>query len=312
MNRSPILVAVPLLALLSGCATVSLREAPIVDRSERRAVEAPPAVAPAARAARDGQYVVQRGDTLYSIALEFGQDFRDLARWNALDDPSKLQVGQILRLQPPAEALGAAVAAVPVAPVAAVEVRPLDAAPVAEPKPPTQAPDAAPPAQGAAPAATLSPAPAAPAAPVAPAPAQPAAPSVEPTPRSAAPAAQSGLTWAWPAAGKLIEAFDEARNKGIDIAGQEGDPVLAAADGQVVYRGNALRGYGNLVIIKHSDDFISAYAHNRQILVEQGQSVKRGQRIAEIGRTDADRPKLHFEIRRQGRPIDPVRLLPPR
>jgi lipoprotein NlpD len=120
------------------------------------------------------------------------------------------------------------------------------------------------------------------------------------------------LTWAWPAAGKLIEVFDEARNKGIDIAGQEGDPVLAAADGQVVYRGNALRGYGNLVIIKHSDDFISAYAHNRQILVEQGQNVKRGQRIAEIGRTDADRPKLHFEIRRQGRPIDPVRLLPPR
>jgi lipoprotein NlpD len=311
MNRSPILVAVPLLALLSGCATVSLREAPIVDRSERRAVEAPPAAAPAARAARDGQYVVQRGDTLYSIALEFGHDFRDLARWNALDDPSKLQVGQILRLQPPAEVGGAAVAAVPVAPVAAVEVRPLDAAPVAEPKPPTQAPDAAPPAQGAAPAATLSPAPA-PAAPAAPAPAPPAAPSVEPTPRSAAPAVQSGLTWAWPAAGKLIEVFDEARNKGIDIAGQEGDPVLAAADGQVVYRGNALRGYGNLVIIKHSDDFISAYAHNRQILVEQGQNVKRGQRIAEIGRTDADRPKLHFEIRRQGRPIDPVRLLPPR
>jgi len=323
MSRSPILAVLPLLALLAGCATVSLREAPIIDRSERRAAVAG-AAAPAARAVRDGQYVVQRGDTLYSIALEFGHDYRDLARWNALDDPSKLQVGQTLRVQPPAEAAAATVAAVPVAPVAAAEVRPLAAAPVAEPKPPAIAPEPALPAHGAAPVTTAPAAPSVAAAPAAAAPApsasppaaqpQPAPPSVEPAaePRAAAPAVQSGLTWAWPAAGKLIEPFDEVRNKGIDLAGQEGDPVLAAGDGQVVYRGNALRGYGNLVIIKHSDDFISAYAHNRRILVEQGQSVKRGQRIAEMGQTDADRPKLHFEIRRQGRPIDPVRLLPSR
>jgi lipoprotein NlpD len=120
------------------------------------------------------------------------------------------------------------------------------------------------------------------------------------------------LLWQWPAPGKVIEGFDETRNKGIDIAGNDGDPVLAAADGEVVYVGAALRGYGNLVIVKHSEEFISAYAHNKQILVKQGQAVKRGQRIAEIGRSDADRTKLHFEIRRQGKPVDPLKYLPAR
>jgi lipoprotein NlpD len=118
--------------------------------------------------------------------------------------------------------------------------------------------------------------------------------------------------WSWPIEGKVIETFNETRNKGIDILGKEGDPVLAAADGQVVYSGSGLRGYGNLVIVKHDDDFISAYAHNRQILVKQGQTVKRGQRIAELGKTDAEMPKLHFEIRRQGKPIDPLTVLPKR
>jgi lipoprotein NlpD len=131
--------------------------------------------------------------------------------------------------------------------------------------------------------------------------------------KPAAPAiADSGLAWIWPVSGKVIEGFDETRNKGIDIAGSEGDPVHAAGDGQVVYRGNGLRGYGNLVIIKHTDEFISAYAHNRQILVEQGQTVKRGQRIAEMGKSDADAPKLHFEVRRQGKPVDPLKYLPAR
>jgi lipoprotein NlpD len=265
------------LAVLAGCTTTSLNEAPIVDRSERRAAAAPAGSAAAVpREARDGTYVVQRGDTLFSIALAFGQDYRDLARWNNLDDASRLQVGQTLRVQPPADGT-AAVAAVPVAPVTAAEVRPLDS-----PR-------------------------AAPASPTAPAPA-PAA-----VPKAPAPADSSnGVAWAWPASGKVVEGFDEARNKGIDIAGTEGDPVHAASDGQVVYRGNGLRGYGNLVIIKHSDDFISAYAHNRQILVEQGQVVRRGQRIAEMGKSDADVPKLHFEVRRQGKPVDPLKYLPVR
>lgn len=299
--------AAALLALLlaAGCTTTSLNEAPIIDRSERRGPSATapaPAVPPAVREARDGSYVVQRGDTLYSIALAFGQDYRDLARWNGLDDPSKLQVGQTLRVQPPTDASPAVVAA-PVAPVAAAEVRPLDAplpslpstGAAATPSAPAPVPATPPAAASTAPATS----PAGAAKPVETKPATPATP-------------ESALNWAWPAAGKVVEAFDESRNKGIDIAGKEGDPVLAAGDGQVVYKGNALRGYGNLVIVKHSDDFISAYAHNRQILVEHGQSVKRGQRIAEMGKSDADFAKLHFEIRRQGKPVDPTRFLPAR
>ncbi|MCS6943969.1 MAG: peptidoglycan DD-metalloendopeptidase family protein [Sutterellaceae bacterium] len=123
--------------------------------------------------------------------------------------------------------------------------------------------------------------------------------------------AEPVLLWQWPAAGKVIESFGDGR-KGIGIAGNEGDPVVAASDGEVVYAGNGLRGYGNLVILKHSDDFISAYAHNRAILVKQGQTVKRGQKIAELGKTDTTVPKLHFEIRQRGKPVDPLRYLPPR
>jgi lipoprotein NlpD len=120
------------------------------------------------------------------------------------------------------------------------------------------------------------------------------------------------LPWIWPTPGKVIETFDDPRNKGIDIAGNEGAPVQAAADGEVVYVGSAVRGYGNLVIVRHSDDFITAYAHNRKVLVAEKQSVKRGQAIAELGRSDADRPKLHFEIRHQGKPVDPLKYLPAR
>jgi lipoprotein NlpD len=126
------------------------------------------------------------------------------------------------------------------------------------------------------------------------------------------PVADVRLQWDWPAKGTLLQAFDETRNKGIDISGKEGDAVTAAGDGQVVYSGNGLRGYGNLVIIKHTDDYISAYAHNKQILVKQGQAVKRGQRIADLGKSDTANPKLHFEIRRQGKPVDPLKYLPPR
>jgi lipoprotein NlpD len=131
-------------------------------------------------------------------------------------------------------------------------------------------------------------------------------------PETAKPPLESSVQWQWPAPGKVIENFDETRNKGLDIAGNDGDPVAAAGDGEVVYVGSALRGYGNLVIVKHNDEFISAYAHNRQILVKQGQAVKRGQRIAEFGRSDAERIKLHFEIRRHGKPVDPLRYLPVR
>jgi lipoprotein NlpD len=232
---------------------------------------------------------VQRGDTLYSIAVAFGQDYRDLARWNNLEDPTKLAVGQTLRVVPPeGESPGVVVGVVAVNPSAPTETRPLEPTPV--PVAPAVAPPAAPTAQASEP-----------------------APAPKPTPAPAKPAvAESGLLWQWPAAGKVIEPFAEGRSKGIGIAGAEGDPVLAAGDGEVVYSGSGLRGYGNLVIIKHSDDFISAYAHNRQILVKQGQAVRRGQKIAELGKTDTTVPKLHFEIRHRGKPVDPLRYLPPR
>lgn len=120
------------------------------------------------------------------------------------------------------------------------------------------------------------------------------------------------MPFIWPASGTLLAGFDEARNKGYDIAGKAGDPVLAAADGRVVYAGAGLRGYGNLVILKHNNTFLTAYAHNQALLVKEDQTVRRGQKIAEMGSTDADRVKLHFEIRRQGKPVDPVRYLPAR
>lgn len=285
---------VPLLALfLGGCIVSPTHEAPIVDRS-RAQEPAPvvPAVHPAAerpaagapREAREGQYTVQAGDTLFSVALAFGQDWRDIARWNALDDPSRLRAGQVLRVAPPEgegqAAAGAAEAVpVPLGDAGSVQTRPLESARGAD---------------GAAPAAT-NPTDAAPA---------PGASD------SARPAGDGG--WTWPTGGRLIERFDAARNKGIDLGGTIGDAVLAANDGQVVYSGNGLRGYGNLVIIKHGDDFVSAYAHNAEILVTQGQAVRRGQKIATLGATDAPDPRLHFEIRRRGKPVDPLDFLPRR
>ena len=116
----------------------------------------------------------------------------------------------------------------------------------------------------------------------------------------------------WPANGVLIAGFDEAKNKGLDFAGKAGDPVLAAGDGKVVYSGSGLRGYGNLVILKHNNTYLTAYAHNQTLLVKEDQSVTKGQRIADMGSSDSDRVKLHFEIRRQGKPVDPLKYLPPR
>ncbi len=132
---------------------------------------------------------------------------------------------------------------------------------------------------------------------------------------SSAPAASAGeddMGFIWPASGALLAGFDEARNKGYDINGKAGDPVLASADGRVVYSGAGLRGYGNLIILKHNNTFLTAYAHNQTLLVKEDQAVRKGQKIAEMGNTDADRVKLHFEIRRQGKPVDPSRYLPSR
>ena len=122
-------------------------------------------------------------------------------------------------------------------------------------------------------------------------------------------AAEDAISFQWPARGNLISGFDESKNKGLDIGGKAGDPVLAAADGRVVYAGAGLRGYGNLIILKHNNTYLTAYAHNQALLVKEDQVIKRGQKIAEMGNSDADQVKLHFEIRRQGKPVDPAKYL---
>ncbi|HSH06097.1 MAG TPA: peptidoglycan DD-metalloendopeptidase family protein, partial [Burkholderiales bacterium] len=149
-------------------------------------------------------------------------------------------------------------------------------------------------------------APAAPAPSATPAPAQPTAPAP-----SASAAAAGETRFSWPAKGKLLNGFSEPNNKGVDIEGKPGDPVVAAAPGRVMYTGTGIRGYGQLIVIKHEDGYNSVYAHNRKILVKEGQTVARGERIAELGATDSDRPKLHFEIRKSGKPVDPLKYLPP-
>lgn len=367
-------------AMLCGCVVSPTHEAPVVDRSRAEAQSpapaakaAEPAAAPA-RVAHQGLYDVQAGDTLYSIALSFGQDPRDIARWNGLDDRARLRPGQALRVAPPSEEDIVPAEAVPVAPPPSgvIEARPLGPEPMAPSSalPPlalaptaSPAPAAAsgsqqrPPAPEAAappsmyPAPPPSPAAALPATSAAPAPTSAAPPAILPAPPSAsvAPAAPSegspapgappfaanvpaplaaaptalapdrpgaaGLAnlgpWTWPGSGPLLQRFDK-QTAGIDLGGSVGDPIVAANDGQVVYVGSGLRGWGKLVIIKHTDDFISAYGHNKEVLVTQGQAVKRGQRIAELGMTDAPSPRLHFEIRRRGLPVDPLTYLPSR
>ncbi len=293
-----------LLPLLAVAACASQRPAPVVDRSGRSAAmaTAPTAAAPTiSRAAKDGIYVAQRGDTLSNVALAFGVDAKDLARWNGVGEFEMLIPGQTLQVTQPASVATVS----PITGSGQAEVRPLPPPGSAMPGAPGSLPPAS---------ASPTPTPPTPAPPGAPPVlvTPPAPPVTTPAPPEPPRAPSASLPWLWPTPGKVIETFDDPRNKGIDIAGNEGAPVQAAADGEVVYVGSAVRGYGNLVIVRHSDDFITAYAHNRKVLVAEKQSVKRGQAIAELGRSDADRPKLHFEIRHQGKPVDPLKYLPAR
>ena len=313
-----------LAAVLAGCG--GGRIAPVVERAPApmgSGTTEPAAARAPAGDTRPETYTVKRGDTLYGIALDNGLDYREVAEWNKLENVNVIRIGQVLRLRPPAEAPAAAEAAVQVRPIqraGAVEVKPLGASDMLKTEPlarklpysednvaliakPAARPAASP----------QSPAPAAAAKPDA-KPAPPAA-APAPAPRAETPSAPQDdekIDWAWPSTGRLIAGFSDPANKGLDIAGRPGDPVTAAAAGRVVYSGSGLRGYGKLIIVKHNNTYLSAYAHNREILVKEGQTVTRGQKIAELGDTDADRPKLHFEIRRLGKPIDPAKLLPER
>ncbi|VVE06092.1 peptidase [Pandoraea iniqua] len=266
--------SVLLLSMLAACASRQVG-APVVDRTVGgTTTDSSVAGAPVIdnTPVPPGFYRVKPGDRLYRIALENGQNYRDIARWNNIQNPDQIEVGQVLRVKPPAGDTGTPLPA------------PIGSTPTT---------------------ATTSPNPAS------------VPPAVVPPPSSsaasAAPSAVSSgdLALSWPAKGSVVGRFDDSKNKGLNIAGNVGDPVYAAGAGKVVYSGAGLRGYGNLVIIKHDSTFLTAYAHNRTLLVKEGDSVTRGQKIAEMGNSDADRVMLHFEVRRDGKPVDPMKYLPP-
>jgi lipoprotein NlpD len=336
------LAAAVLVILLAGCA--SQRPAPVTQREQPAApppAEAPaPAPEPAPPPKPIPTHTVKRGETLVSIALQYGLDYRELAAWNGITNPAKISVGQVLLLGAPPgmgtqeSAPPTPIGTTPLAGAPPIEARPLGNTPTLKVEPRGQkmpysdkalaqfaVPDAGAPASagpattGTPPAATTPGTPPATTEPVpaqpGPIPATPLVPAPVEPPRAAG-TAKEDLDWMWPAKGKVAAPFSEA-SKGMDIAGKRGAPVVAAAAGRVIYADAGLRGYGKLVIIRHNDTWLSAYAHNDKILVKEQDEVKKGQKIAEMGSTDADQGQvaLHFEIRRQGKPVDPVKVLPP-
>lgn len=286
---------------LYGCSSTSVNKAPVEDRTgvagKPSAVSMDPRTAPVHQplgfenAGKPGYYTIKPGDTLIRIGLETGQSYKDIARWNSLDNPNHLEVGQVVRVIPPVAGPSTAVVSDSAAnpkPVAsgAASTTALPAAgaankPAALPTPVTTPPPATntPPAGSAAPAITAS---------------------------------EGEPSWIWPNNGPVLAGFDESKNKGVDIGGKAGDPVVAVGDGKVVYAGSGLRGYGNLIIVKHDNTYLTAYAHNQTLLVKEDQLVKKGQRIAAMGDSDSDKVKLHFEVRKQGKPVDPTKYLPSR
>lgn len=282
-------VVAALILLLTSCAPWA--PAPVEDRSERTTSSRPaarPLPAPPV-------YEVRRGDTLYSIAFRYGLDWRSVAAWNLLREPYLIRPGQELRMTEPPR------------PVAAVSRPPAT----------TESPRQGPSSSGPVNRLPDSPGPSRP---------EPAPPRAEPSSgreaaRAPAPAAApasgsrtvAGVVWRWPTAGEVARPFDaSAARRGLGLRGQAGQAVVAAADGEVVYSGTALIGYGELIIIKHSGTMLSAYGHNRRRLVEEGVQVRAGQTIAEMGLDETDEAILHFEIRRNGDPVNPLDFLPPR
>jgi lipoprotein NlpD len=301
-----VIVSVFVVAVMAGCA--GRPSAPVSER----AAAVRPAAAPTVRAAPDARpenYTVKRGDTLHSIALDHGLDYRELADWNGVTNPNVIHVGDVLRLRGPEAAPAGVVQVKPVTTVGPVMSRSLDSRPI----------DAKPMGSGAeAPAAALKPDQST-IARIEPRGAEPKAEAQAPKaesppviPKREGDDDEDGVDWGWPAGGKMVAKFVDPDNKGVDIAAKLGDPVLASAPGKVVYSGSGLRGYGKLIIIKHNKTYLSAYAHNDKILVKEGQNVTKGQKIGEAGATDTDAPKLHFEIRRLGKPVDPMKYLPER
>jgi len=298
---------IPLLmmaAFLAGCASSGHR-APVFERAEaeKKTAAATDATRKKGQREKDWRpevYVVQKGDTLYSIAFNYGFDYHELAELNHIQDPGMISIGQEIRLFP-----GRPVSVKPAAPA---EAKPIELLIKEQPKlvkyPYSEAAMAQ----------------------IVkvqeqkPVPVKVAEEENKPdTKPDAAAEAEDGLEvteekvleWSLPAQGKLISGYSESANrKGIDIAGTLGQPIFASAPGKVVYSGSGLRGYGKLIIIKHNKTYLSAYAHNDKVLVKEGENVTRGQKIAAMGKTDTDKVKLHFEVRRFGKPVDPAKYLP--
>ncbi|MGI4778159.1 MAG: peptidoglycan DD-metalloendopeptidase family protein [Janthinobacterium lividum] len=288
-------VTLALTLVIAGCSASSRGPAPIEDRgtmTNAAGASGAPGVSPITTDAsgkplpgienygKPGYYAVRPGDTIRRIGNETGQSWQNIVRWNNLANADLIEVGQVLRVIPP----GAIVAASPTTSAgdaSAAITRPVVSQPAIV---------AAPAVAGASGSTS----------------------TAAPPKASTSSGGDEDLGWIWPARGALIAGFDEAKNKGFDIGGKAGDSVVAAADGRVVYSGAGLRGYGNLIILKHNNTYLTAYAHNQTLLVKEDQSVHKGQKIAEMGNSDADRVKLHFEIRRQGKPVDPARYLPSR
>lgn len=321
MNISHFLPLIMTVVLLSSCANMP-SDAPIDDRTNTSGPDRVPQKQAASEVPvvvdQPGYYTVKKGDTLLRISQQFNLRLRDLVEWNTLTNPNDIKAGQQLRVLRPEGAQVAAVSMDSGMEVRALSDQPAKAPekavdkPVDKPIAPTTKPPASVPAAG------LKTGPLGEKRPysdqalaelqgqVQTSPAR----VPDPVKKPAEVAAPVSARFIWPTEGKLIREFDPSR-KGIDIAGQSGQPVLSASDGTVLYA-KSMRGYGNLVIIDHADGLVSAYGHNKTILVKEGQSVTRGQRIAEMGDSDSDTVKLHFEIRQMGKPVDPVGLLPNR
>jgi len=306
-------LAILMIVALAGCA--ARRPAPVTDRlpSPLPPVAETPAPPPEPIEKPVPTHTVKRGETLASIALQYGVDYRELAAWNSIVNPNRLEVGRVLVLAAPTgiSPVGAAPVTTPLATAPPpIEARPLANTPTAKVEPRAAKVPFSERAMAQVTAAESGPSPLSAEAPpplvVATAP--PVAPS--PEPEKPVPGTESeDVDWMWPTKGRVLAPFSEV-SKGVDIAGRKGAPVLAAASGRVIYADAGVRGYGKLIIIKHNDTWVSAYAHNDSLLVKEQQEVRKGQKIAEMGSSDTDQVKLHFEVRRRGKPVDPAKVLP--
>ncbi|MBS0298483.1 MAG: peptidoglycan DD-metalloendopeptidase family protein [Proteobacteria bacterium] len=310
--------------LLNGCSTTQ-PPVPVVDRAKADAVQPKPVES----SATDSQvYVVQKGDTLFGIALAHGIDFKKLMEWNDISDPKSLKPGQKINVSMPVKSAQPTLFALPKQPETIALEPGQSPAEAVVPPPPQESnyPVAQSGKVKTSPKALKLPfseqnvarlqypenksTPAIPPAAVVAEKNNKVETAPQPVPsESDKPGSHSVADWIWPTTGKLLSSFSK-NSKGVKISGQAGQPILASAAGEVVYSGHGLRGYGNLIIIKHDNTFLSAYAHNSKLLVKEGEAVVKGQKIAEMGNTDTDTIQLHFEIRKYGKPVDPLQYLP--